>query len=263
MDLGLRDKVAVVTGGSEGIGKAAAHSMAKEGARVIICARRADVLESAAEEIRAATGAEVKAIPTDVTDNDQIQDLFENVIQTYGRVDILVNNAGTSAAGLFEDVSDDTWKYDIELKLFGAIRCSRAAIPHMRAQGGGRIVNITTPGGKAPASSSVPTSVSRAAGIALTKAMSKDYAKDNILVNTVCIGLIKSGQHERRFEQAHANDPNITIDEWYENMGQRVPLGRVGEAEEAGDLIAFLASDRAAYITGTSVNIDGGTSAVV
>lgn len=262
MDLGLNGKVAIVTGGSEGIGKAAANSMAREGATVVICARRADVLEAAAEEIRAATGGEVKAIPTDVTDNDQIASLFDNVIQTYGRVDILVNNAGTSAAGLFEDVSDETWKYDIELKLFGAIRCSRLAIPHMKAQGGGRIINITTPGGKAPAPGSVPTSVSRAAGIALTKAMSKDYAKDKILVNTVCIGLIKSGQHERRYERVGTDDPNLTLDQWYETMGQRVPLGRVGEAEEAGDLIAFLASERAAYITGTSVNIDGGTAAV-
>ncbi|MCH7745194.1 MAG: SDR family oxidoreductase, partial [Chloroflexi bacterium] len=148
-------------------------------------------------------------------------------------------------------------------KLFGAIRCSRLAIPHMKAQGGGRIINITTPGGKAPAPRSVPTSVSRAAGIALTKEMSKDYAQDNILVNTVCIGLIKSGQHERRWEQQNAQNPSLTLDNWYDDMAKRVPLGRVGEAEEAGDLIAFLASNRASYITGVAINIDGGTSSVV
>jgi NAD(P)-dependent dehydrogenase (short-subunit alcohol dehydrogenase family) len=133
----------------------------------------------------------------------------------------------------------------------------------MRAQGGGRIVNITTPGGKAPGPASVPTSVSRAAGIALTKELSKDYAKDNILVNTVCIGLIKSGQNRRSWERARVDRPDLTEERYYEERGESIPLGRVGEAGEAGDLIAFLVSDRAAYITGTSVNIDGGSSAVV
>ena len=202
------------------------------------------------------------AVPTDVTDPDQIQALFDQLIETHGRIDILVNNAGTSSAGTSRTCRT-SWRYDIELKVFGAIRCSRLAIPHMKAQGGGRIINITTPGGKAPAAHSVPTSVSRAAGIALTKEMSKDYAQDNILVNTVCIGLIKSGQHERRWEQQNAEHPDLTLDKWYDQMGSRVPLGRVGEAEEAGELIAFLASDRASYITGVAINIDGGTSAVV
>lgn len=263
MDLGLRGKVAIVTGGSEGIGKAAAQSMAAEGARVVICARRGDILEAAATEIRAATGGEVLAIATDVTQPEQVKQLFEQTIAAFGRVDILVNNAGTSAARGFEEVSDDLWRADLDLKLFGAIHCTRAALPYMKAQGGGRIINITTPGGKAPAARSVPTSVSRAAGIALTKELSKEFAAHNILVNTVCIGLIKSGQHEKRFVQAHAQDANLTLESWYESMGKSVPLGRVGEAREAGDLIAFLASERASYITGTAINVDGGTSAVV
>ncbi len=263
MDLGLKDKVAIVTGGSEGIGKAAAKSMAAEGARVVICARRADVLEEAAEEIRKETGGEVKAVPTDVSDPDDIKALFDNVVRTFGRIDILVNNAGTSAAGYFESVTDEAWQADLELKLFGAIRCCRLAIPHMKRQGGGRIINVTNLGAKAPGPRSVPTSVSRAAGVALTKALSKDYASDNILVNTVCIGLIKSGQHERRFEAQKASNPSLTLDAFYGEMGKRVPLGRVGEAREAGDIIAFLASERASYITGTSVNIDGGTSTVI
>ena len=263
MEMGLKDKVALITGGSDGIGKAAAMSMSVEGAKVVICARNQDMLDKAADEIRSATGGEVLAVSTDITQPDQIKSLFDKVIETFGRIDILVNNAGTSAAGYFEDVTDETWSYDIELKLFGAIRCSRLAIPHMKAQGGGRIINITTPGGKAPAPHSVPTSVSRAAGIALTKEMSKDYAVDNILVNTVCIGLIKSGQHKRRWEQQNAQNPSLTLDNWYDDMAKRVPLGRVGEAEEAGDLIAFLASNRASYITGVAINIDGGTSSVV
>lgn len=263
MDLGLRGKVAIVTGSSEGIGKAAAQSMAAEGAKVVICARRADVLEATAAAIRAATGGDVLAIPTDVTQPEQVKTLFDQTIATFGRVDILVNNAGTSAARSFEEVTPELWQADLDLKLFGAIHCTQAALPYMKAQGGGRIINITTPGGKAPAAKSVPTSVSRAAGIALTKELSREYAANNILVNTVCIGLIKSGQHEKRFAQAQAQDATLTLESWYANMGKSVPLGRVGEASEAGDLIAFLASERASYITGTAINIDGGTSAVV
>lgn len=263
MDMGLKDKVALITGGSDGIGLAAAMSLSEEGAKVVICARTPETLEQAAAQIRSATGGEVLAVPTDITSQSDIDALFDKIIETFGRIDILVNNAGTSAAGLFEDVTDETWRYDLELKLFGAIRCSLRAIPHMKAQGGGRIINITTPGGKAPAAASVPTSVSRAAGIALTKEMSKDYAKDNILVNTVCIGLIKSGQHRRRWELAVDRDPDLTLDAWYEQMSGRVPMGRVGEAREAGDLVTFLASERASYITGVAVNVDGGTSPVV
>lgn len=263
MDLGLNGKVAVVTGGSEGIGKAAAHSLAAEGASVVICARRVEVLERAAAEISAASGAKVLAIPADVSQPDQVKRLFDKTITTFGRVDILVNNAGTSSAHPFEAATSEIWQADLQLKLFGAIHCTQAALPYMKAQGGGRIINITTPGGKAPGARSVPTSVSRAAGIALTKSLSQEYAAHNILVNTVCIGLIKSGQHERRWEKAYAEDPSLTLEAYYDAMGQNVPLGRVGEASEAGDLIAFLASERASYITGTAINLDGGRSAVV
>jgi 3-oxoacyl-[acyl-carrier protein] reductase len=222
MDLGLRGKVAIITGGSEGIGKAAAQSMAAEGAKVVICARRADALDAAATEIRATTGGEVLAIPTDVTQPAQVKQLFDQTIAAFGRVDILVNNAGTSSARSFEEVTAEIWRADLDLKLFGAIYCTQAALPYMKAQGGGRIINITTPGGKAPAARSVPTSVSRAAGIALTKELSKEYAAHNILVNTVCIGLIKSGQHEKRWEQTHAQDASLTLDSWYEAMGKSV-----------------------------------------
>jgi NAD(P)-dependent dehydrogenase (short-subunit alcohol dehydrogenase family) len=263
MDLGLTGKVAIITGGSDGIGKAAAHSLAAEGARVVICARRQDILDKAAAEIKAATGGEVLAIPADITWPDQVKNLFDQTLAAFGRVDILVNNAGTSAAHPFETATDEIWQQDLDLKLFGAIRCARAALPYMKAQGGGRIINITTPSGKAAAARSTPTSVSRAAGIALTKALSKEYAAANILVNTVCIGLIKSGQHERRWATAQAGDPGLTLEAWYGKMGESVPLGRVGEAREAGDLIAFLASERASYITGTAINVDGGSSAVV
>ncbi|MDA0271441.1 MAG: SDR family oxidoreductase [Chloroflexi bacterium] len=263
MDMGLTGRVAIVTGGSEGIGKAAALSMAREGARVAIAARRPDVLEAAAAEIRAATGSEVIGIPCDARDESQIQAMVAQVVERWGGVDILVNNAGTSAAAPFDRVDDATWNEDLGLKVYGAIYCARAVLPHMKAAGGGRIINVTTPGGKAPGASSLPTSLARAAGLALTKAMSKDYAADGILVNAVCIGLIKSGQHERRYEREQERNPSRTLDEFYEGMGGRVPLGRVGEASEAGDVICFLASARASYLSGTAINIDGGTSPVL
>lgn len=262
MDLGLAGKVAVVTGGSEGIGKAAALSLAREGARVAIVARTQEKLDAAAAEIRSAAG-DVIAVPCDVMDEAQVKAAIAQVVARWGGVDILVNNAGTSAAGKFEDVRDEIWETDLGIKVYGAIYCSRAVIPYMKAAGGGRIINVTTGGGKAPGAGSLPTSMARAAGIALTKAMSRDYAADGILVNTVCIGLIKSGQHERRYEQMQERDPSRTLEQFYAGMGERVPLGRVGEAAEAGDVICFLASARASYLTGTSVNIDGGSSPVV
>ena len=148
----------------------------------------------------------------------------------------------------------------MDLKFYAAIRFSRLAIPYMKEVGGGRIINVTNLGGKQPGPNSVPTSVTRAAGIALTKAMSKDLAQHNILVNTVCIGSIKAGQHERRAAQIMVDDPSMTIDAFYDQRSLNIPLGRVGEADEAGDVICFLASSRASYLTGTSINIDGGTS---
>jgi NAD(P)-dependent dehydrogenase (short-subunit alcohol dehydrogenase family) len=263
MDLGLKGRVAIVTGGSEGIGKAAALSMAKEGARVAIMARRKDVLEKAAEEIRHKTGGEAIAVPCDVRVEAEIKAAIKSVADRWGRIDILVNNAGTSSAAKFENVTDDMLTEDLKLKVYGAVYCSRAVLPYMKKSRWGRIINITTPGGKAAPGGTLPTSLSRAAGIAITKAMSKDYAADSILVNTVCIGLIKSGQHERRWERLRQSEPNLTLEAFYGNLGKSVPLGRVGEAHEAGDLICFLASDKASYISGTAVNVDGGAAPVV
>ena len=265
MDLGLKDKVAIVTGGSEGIGKAAAARLAQEGAKVVICARRKDVLEKTAQEIKDQTGGTVLPIQGDVTREEDIKGVAEETVRAFGGLNILVNNAGTSAAGYFEDVTEEGWEADIDLKLRAAIRFSRAAIPHMRNAGGGRIINVTAIIGKAPVASSVPTSVTRAAGIALTKALSKDLAKHNILVNTVCIGLIKSGQLSWGYDRMREEGQSLTLDDYYAQLAKNrgVPLGRIGEAQEAGDVIAFLASERASYLTGTSINIDGGSSAVV
>jgi 3-oxoacyl-[acyl-carrier protein] reductase len=265
MDMGLQDKVAIVTGGSEGIGKAAAQGMAQEGAKVVIVARRPDVLEQAARDIKTATEGVVLSVTGDVTDRDMAERVVQTVLDSFGRVDILVNNAGISMAKPFENVSDDDWEGDFDLKVWAAVRFIRAVIPQMRKVGGGRIINVTNLGGRTPGPASMPTSISRAAGIAITKGLSKDLAKDKILVSTVCIGLIKSGQNQRRYSRLKESDPNVTLEDfWIQAAKNRgIPLGRVGEAQEAGDVITFLASERASYLTGIAVNIDGGVSAVV
>jgi 3-oxoacyl-[acyl-carrier protein] reductase len=254
VELGLKDKVAVVTGGTEGIGRATALRLAQEGASVAICARRQELLDKTAAELRK-TGAQVLAVSADMSKTADIDRFIKAVIERFGRIDILVNNAGTSARGKFLEIEDKAWSADLELKVFGAIRCTRLAVPHMKKQGGGRIINITISSAKQPGAESYPTSVSRAAGLALTKALSKEYAADNILVNTVCIGKIKSGQHERRYTKQR-----VSADDYYRETAKDIPLGRVGDADEVANVIAFLASNAASYVTGTSINLDGGMS---
>jgi 3-oxoacyl-[acyl-carrier protein] reductase len=257
MELGLKGKVAIVTGGTQGIGRATATMLAREGAAVAIAARGRERLDQTAEEIRAA-GGKVVAIQADVSKAADCERLVAETVAAFGRLDILVNNAGTSATGEFSSVTDAAWQADMELKLFAAIRLSRLAIPHMKKQGGGRIVNVTNIGAKQPRAKSMPTTVTRAAGLAFTKALSKEFAPDNILVNTVCIGLVRAGQHERR-----AQSNGTAVEQLYAAMGKDIPLGRVGRADEVANVVTFLASHAASYVTGTSINLDGGASAVL
>jgi len=257
MDFGLKGKVAVVTGGTEGIGKATALTLAREGAKVAICARRQPLLDAVAAEITKA-GGEVLAVSADMSKAADCERFINEVVKRFGGIDILLNNAGTSKRGNFLDLSDEEWAADLELKVFGAIRCSRLAIPHMKKRGGGRIINITISSAKQPGAGSYPTSVSRAAGLAITKAMSKEFAADNILVNTICIGKIKSGQHERRIK-----NEGIKAEDYYANISKEIPLKRAGEAQEVANVITFLASGAASYVTGTSINLDGGISGVL
>ncbi|MDE2692094.1 MAG: SDR family oxidoreductase [Acidobacteriota bacterium] len=258
MELGLDGKVAIVTGDSDGMGLATARRLVSEGAHVAICARRAENLERAASQLRAAGGGAVLAQPADVTSGNDVDRFIEAVTAEFGGVDILINNAGASAAQGLEALGDDAWMADIELKVMGAVRFCRGVVPSMRERGGGAIVNATIGGGKAAPARALPTSVTRAAGINLTKSLANELAADNIRVNTICIGLIKSEQWVRR-----AEGQGVDVESVYEAMGKRVPLGRVGEAEEYADLIAFLVSERGAYITGTAINLDGGLCPVV
>ena len=257
MKLNLQGKVAIVTGGTQGIGRATAEMFAAEGASVVIVARGSERLDAVVAAIHKAGGKAV-GVQADMSKEMDAARVIPEAVKAFGRVDILVNNAGTSNRGAFESVTDATWQADFDLKMFGAIRLIRQAIPEMRKQGGGRIVNITNIGAKQPQAASMPTSVTRAAGLAMTKALSKEFAADKILVNTVCIGLICAGQHETKAAKAGRD-----LEELYTEMGKAIPLGRVGFAEEVANVIVFLGSDAASYVTGTSVNLDGGTSGVL
>jgi NAD(P)-dependent dehydrogenase (short-subunit alcohol dehydrogenase family) len=261
MDLRLRGKVAVVTGGSDGLGRAAIERLTAEGAAVATCARRADRLRATAEELRRG-GGEVLDVVADVTRPDDLDRFIGAAIDRFGRIDILVNNAGRAAASPFERVDDAAWQADLDLKLFAAIRCIRLCVPAMRRAGGGRIINILNTAAKTPPARSVPTSVTRAAGMALTKALSRELGPERILVNAICIGLVKSGQVERRWEE-HGRPG--TLEEFCDGLarGAGVPVRRMAEASELAALVAFLASEQAAYITGTAINFDGGLSSVV
>jgi 3-oxoacyl-[acyl-carrier protein] reductase len=256
MELGLKGKVAVITGATQGIGRATALKLASEGASVVLCARGQAGLDATAAAIRAAGGT-AHTISADVSKAEDCKRIVDETVRTFGGIDILVNNAGTSATGEFEKSTDDIWQADFDLKLFAAIRLIRDAIPQMRQRGGGRIVNVTNIGAKQPGPRTMPTTVTRAAGLAMTKALSKEYAPDGILVNAVCIGLIRAGQHDKKAQQR-----GVDVETMYEEMGRNVPLGRVGRAEEAANVITFLVSEAASFVTGSSINLDGGASAV-
>ena len=255
-DLGLKDKVILITGGSDGLGYASAELLSYQGANVVICGRRGDYLKEKADIITEKTKNQVLAIQADVSKADDCKKLVEETISNFKKINVLVNNAGASAAGLFEDVTDKNWEDDINLKLMSTVRMCRLVIPYMKSNEEGVIINATIGGGKAPNAGSLPTTVTRAAGINLTKSLANEYAKNNIRVNTICIGLIKSAQWDRKSGTG-------SVDELYLEMAKKVPMGKVGEEMDYANLVAFLSSKRSAYITGTAINLDGGLCPVV
>jgi NAD(P)-dependent dehydrogenase (short-subunit alcohol dehydrogenase family) len=257
MDLELTDRVVLVTGGSTGLGLALCHGLVAEGARVAFCGRDADSLAQAAEVLGAPE--RVVAVPADVSDPGDLERFVATALERWGRIDGVVNNAGRSAAQRVEDLDDAAWESDLALKLLAAARLSRLTIPHLRSTGGA-IVNVLALAAKAPGAGSAPSSVSRAAGMALTKALSKELGADGIRVNAVLIGLAESGQWDRL-----AAARGIDVVDLYATMARdaAIPLGRVGRGEEFADLVCFLLSARASYLSGIAVNFDGGLSPVV
>lgn len=264
MDLLLTGKTALITGGSLGLGRAMAQAYYDAGARVAILARRQAPLDEAVAEISAqpshTPGGEVAAFSADVSDPESIISSHSEVVAQLGEVDILVNNAGQSAAKPFTSITDAEWQQDIDLKLMAAVRMTRLVWPHMQTRQWGRIINLLNVFAKVPDARTAPTSVTRAAGMALTKVLAAEGAPANILVNAMLIGFIKSDQVRRMHE---ASGENISLEDFMANAGKRLPMGRMGEAEECANLGLFLASPAASYITGCAINMDGGLSKVV
>jgi NAD(P)-dependent dehydrogenase (short-subunit alcohol dehydrogenase family) len=261
MQIRLDGHAALITGGSKGLGRAMAEAFVESGAAVAIVARRQAELEAAKAEIAGRhQGARIATVAADVSTAEGCAKAAAEAAAALGPIDILVNNAGTSQRGPFMEVDDAIWQADLDLKLFAAIRLTRAVWPGMQARGWGRVINVLNTGAKAPPGGGAPTAVSRAAGMALTKVLANEGAKHGILVNAMLVGIIESDQWVRR----HATDPRgLSWEEWKKDAAKAVPLGRLGKAEEFAALATFLCSDAGGYVTGTAINVDGGRSPVV
>jgi len=259
IEMRMDQRCALITGGSKGIGLACARRFAESGAKVAIVARGAEAL-AAARAALAKDGLEVRDYVCDVSQAADVAKAHEKIIGDFGGIDILVNNAGTSRTMAFETIADEVWQEDLDLKLFAAIRMSRLVWPGMKERRWGRIINVLNTFAKAPAAGSAPTSVSRAAGMALTKVMAGEGGEHNILVNAMLVGLIMSDQ----WVQRHAKQsPDMDFEVFAQGLAKGTPLGRIGTAEEFANLACLLASDQGSYITGTAINVDGGRSPVV
>ena len=255
MDLNLKGKVALITGGSRGIGFATAQRFAEEGAKVAICARSADDLEKASQKLREDFGAEVLAVQADVSKPEDIERLVKQTVDHFGTIDILVNNAGTATPGPIEQVSDEKWQYDLDVSLLAMVRMCRAALPYMKKQQSGAIVNVAALVGREPKEGIIVGSSNRAACMAFTKALSNEVARDGIRVNGVNVGVIWTSMREKVWKNTA---PDKTKEEFLAPAVAPVPMGRAGEAGEVADAIVYLSSDRASYITGSNIDLGGG-----
>jgi 3-oxoacyl-[acyl-carrier protein] reductase len=257
MDLGIRGRVALVCGASSGLGKAVATALAREGAKVAICARTAEKLQKAADAIRAATSAEVLPVAADVSKPGDVKTLVSKVVAHFGKLEILVCNAGGPPFGQFLDQPEDAWQKAVELNLLSTIHLCREAVPHMKKAGWGRIINITSFAAKQPHEGLILSNTARAGVLGFAKSLANELASSGILINTVCPGAFETERHTA-LTQKRAAAEGISTEEVNRKRTKEIPLGRFGKPEEFGDLVAFLASERAAYITGTAIQIDGG-----
>ncbi len=259
MDLGLEGKVAMVAAASQGLGRATALSLAKEGARLALCARHPEALEETAAEIRAATGAEVLTVATDLTDAEQIATFADRTLAQYGTVHVLVNNAGGPPPGAFEDLPDDAWDAAFTLTLMSAVRLTRAVLPNMRGQKWGRVVNISSFGTKQPINPLLLSNSLRLAVVGWAKTVSNLVAQDNVTINSVGPGWtwtdrvasLLAGRAEAGGKSEAEAEAEITA---------TIPMRRMGRPEELADVVTFLCSERASYVTGTSLMVDGGAA---
>jgi 3-oxoacyl-[acyl-carrier protein] reductase len=254
MDLKLSNKVAVVLAASKGLGKAIATTLSAEGALVIIGSRNEAELNKTANEIQQLTGNQVIAIPVDVADAEQVKNFVQKAADAFGRIDILLNNAGGPPFDKFENFDDDAWQKAFDLNLLSVARTSRLVLPHMKKTGSGRIINIVSGSVKSVLANSVLSTSMRMGIVGLSKLMADEFGPYNITVNNVGPGMILTDRLK------HTLPKDVDTEQALKDRAKSIPLGRIGKPEELAALVAFLASDQAAYITGTTIQVDGGAN---
>ncbi|PYV24671.1 MAG: 3-oxoacyl-ACP reductase [Acidobacteria bacterium] len=257
MDLGLKGRVAIVAASSEGLGRAVAMGLAREGTRLAVCARTRSTLEATAEEIREATGAEVLAAPVDVTVYDEVRRFVNQTRERFGHVDICVTNAGGPPSKAFSETTVEDWQAGVNLNLMSTLYFAREVLPVMQKQRWGRLITITSVSVKQPIDGLILSNAVRAAVSGLVKSLSNEYAKHNVLVTNVCPGYTLTARLDELASKraaAEGVEPHQIRARW----ASQIPMGRLGTPEEFANLVVFLASERASYITGVSVAVDGG-----
>jgi len=257
MDLGIAGRVAIVTGGSRGIGRAIAERLCREGAHVALCARNRDSLAEAQRGLEALGAGRILSVEADLTEPAAAGRVVEAAAAAWGRIDILVNNAGAARGAPFDELTDERWLDNLQLKLFGYLRMTRLVLPHLRRNGWGRVVNIAGLAGLQPSPLSMPLGLNNAGILNVMKALADAEAPHNILVTTVCPGPILT-ERQTRLLQDVVQAKGITLEEAQREATSAIPLRRMGRPEEVADVVAFLASERASYITGSLVLVEGG-----
>ena len=257
MDLKLEGKIALVTGASRGLGAATARLLAAEGARLALSARNADTLEATAADIRTASGAEVATVAQDLTEPGATDKVAAAALDTYGRIDILVNSAGAARGGVFWEISDEVWEQSLALKFFATMRMIRAVLPAMRTRKYGRIVTIVGNGGCQPGPRALPGGTANAALLALTSGLAREIAPDGIFINAVNPGPTMTDRWTGLFADMSSRTGR-PMEALKAEVEENIPLGRFGDPDEIARAVAFLASDCASNITGTSILCDGG-----
>jgi 3-oxoacyl-[acyl-carrier protein] reductase len=257
MEMGLKGKVALVTAASQGLGKAIATELAREGCNVVICARRPDVLEDAANEIRGLSGSKVVAVTADVSRVEGVEAAIKAVVDNFGKLDILVNNAGGPPPGDFTKQDDEAWQQAFEQNQMSAVRLIRSALPYLKESGRGRIINMTSTSVKQPIEGLLLSNAIRAGVIGMAKTLSVELGPYNITVNNIAPGRL-STDRVQHLDEARAQATGSTAAEVKKSFEGQIPLGRYGWPEVLAYLAVFLASDKASYITGTTIQVDGG-----